>query len=182
MIEPFKHLLQLISAGFACFVLLTSAISLGKEKIKEGIRALTHSSLFIICIVASCYLIVWSVELLRSFHLETEYYMMRTRLLGAYWFNYWIDPLVYGVMPQLFWVKRIRNSLVLRISIAFLLLFAVYLAAIIIAVSSLHHDYVPAIARLDYTIIYDWLPGLVLFGVLLALVHLARMKLGFQQR
>lgn len=170
--------IQSLLAGFGIFILATSFIHSKNEKSNTLIMNLTDSATLIVRFGSIGYLLIWLTDLYIRFENE-DYYSLQTRLFGAYWFGYWIYPICYGLIPQLFWIKKIRKTKTVRICVALAILFALFLARLIIMITALHRDYVPSGWAMlpDYAIIYDWLLSLVIFSLSLAFVHLVKLKL-----
>jgi molybdopterin-containing oxidoreductase family membrane subunit len=67
------------------------------------------------------------------------------RLFGRYyWFGGWIMLLVNGLMPQLFWFKKVRQNLVLIFVIAVLINIGMWFERFTIIVGSLYQDFLPS--------------------------------------
>ena len=71
--------------------------------------------------------------------------MFGHRLFGHYyWFGGWIMMLVNGLLPQLFWFKKVRQNLVLIFIIAVLINIGMWFERFVIIVGSLYQDFLPA--------------------------------------
>lgn len=58
---------------------------------------------------------------------------------GQYWWAPWLQPLIWTVITQLFWIKKIREVKFLRIIIA--ILFIISFEMYVIIVTSFHRDF-----------------------------------------
>lgn len=60
---------------------------------------------------------------------------------GQYWWAPWLQPLIWTVITQLFWIRKIREIKILRVVIA--ILFIISFERYVIIVTSFHRDYLP---------------------------------------
>jgi molybdopterin-containing oxidoreductase family membrane subunit len=72
-----------------------------------------------------------------------ERFAFINRALGPYWWGYWTMITCNVVVPQLFWSKRIRNSLVLVFIISILVNVGMWFERFVIIVISLHREFLP---------------------------------------
>lgn len=68
-----------------------------------------------------------------------------------YWWAPWIQVLVWILITQLFWIKRVRTISVLRVILAIPLILS--FERYVILVTSLHRDYIPA----SWTSVPSWI-------------------------
>src|SRR5687768_5797662 len=97
-----NELIQSLFIGFGIFVFATSFIPLKIEK-ENALINLTDSASIVISLAGIGYLLIWLIDLYTRFQSENEYYSLLTRLTGPYWYGYWIDPICFGLFPQLLW-------------------------------------------------------------------------------
>jgi|GEM_PF-6694346 len=184
--ELFFKLIHTILLGFSLSIIITSFLRLKK---KDLLIELTDSATIVASITALFFLFAWSLNLYTVFQNEEEYHSLISRMTGRYWFGYWMYPIAYGVIPQLLWFKFVRRSKWSRIVIALLLLFVLYFEVLVIAITSIHRDYVPLNFSSDSTV-FSWVIRLVLwrvesifmFLVVLAMVHFVRTRTFFSKR
>lgn len=85
---------------------------------------------------------------------------------GVNWLSFWIYPLTYFVLPQLFWIQKIRNSNFFRIVYAIWTFGVLHIVQFIIVVTSFHRDEV-----FDNTIwfglITEWIIYVAIFSFLI---------------
>lgn len=93
-------------------------------------------------IVAMAYL----TEIFLAFYSgdEFELYMLLNRMSGPYAIYYWLMILFNVIVPQLFWIKRIRVNLLITFIFSILINIGMWLERYIIVISSLHRDYLPS--------------------------------------
>jgi hypothetical protein len=173
-----NELIQSLFIGFGIFVFATSFINVKTDKGNALITNLTDSASIIISWAAIGYLLIWVIGLYTIFQSEDEYYSLRTRLTGPYWFGYWIYPACFGLFPQLLWWKKIREVKAIRIVTAFLFLFALYIEKIVILITSFHRDYIPSGWTMlpGYFVIYDWFASIIIFSLVVGAAHFMKLK------
>jgi molybdopterin-containing oxidoreductase family membrane subunit len=66
------------------------------------------------------------------------------RLFGNYWYGGWAMILFNALMPQLFWIKKVRQNLKLIFIIAILINLGMWFERFVIIVGSLYQDFLPA--------------------------------------
>ncbi len=163
----FRFLSDFIFNGFILSTILFSISYLFVTKYRQTIIDLQVLSTKFLLIGASICLILEIKQLSLYFpdgaHLY-EQYAFRTRLFGPYWFAY-IGPLLFkGLLPQIFWIKKLRIKLWLSIALIPFLLVEYYWAIF----TSNHRDYIPSsyILYIDYT---GLLTSLIIYGLALTI-------------
>ncbi|GAC1397521.1 MAG: polysulfide reductase NrfD [Pyrinomonadaceae bacterium] len=73
-----------------------------------------------------------------------ERFMMLNRMTGNYAFFYWSLILCNGLIPQLLWIKRVRENLWVLFAIANVVNVGMWLERFIIVVTSLTKDFLPS--------------------------------------
>ena len=73
-----------------------------------------------------------------------EQFTYFNRAFGPYGFTFWITILCNALLPQLFWFKKIRRSIVVMFIIALLVNVGMWLERFVIIVSSLSRDFLPS--------------------------------------
>ncbi|HEY9008844.1 MAG TPA: hypothetical protein VIM75_22065 [Ohtaekwangia sp.] len=170
-----------IFAGFGIFILVTSFIRFKQESRNKLLAGLTDTAIAVIRVIAIGFLFFWAAGQYDLYKTEDGYSIL-TRFTGPYWFAYLLNPLYFGALPQILWVKRL-NIKPVRVTIALLLLFAPYFERIVIIISSLHRDYVPASWTMlpGYSMLYDLLITLLIdlltFIAILFTIHFVRSQL-----
>jgi Ni/Fe-hydrogenase subunit HybB-like protein len=103
---------------------------------------------------------------------EYEKYMMLNRFKGPYAHMYWSLILCNVVIPQLFWLPRIRNSVPMLFIISIIVNVGMWLERYIIVVVSLHRDFIPSSWGMYAGTKYDWAMYLGTIGLFLTLLFL----------
>ncbi len=129
-------------------------------------------------------LIALENELLNYFRLETElqreeYY---NELTEKYAYAFWVQPLLWLLLTQLFWLKFVAKYLITRITIS--LLFVVTIERFIILITTFHRDYLPSnwsfghnFTLNPYWVLIGWISKILIFIVLTLIYHFGIIKL-----
>ncbi len=75
---------------------------------------------------------------------EYEQYAFLNRATGPYWWAYWSMMTCNVITPQIYWIKRIRTSLVATFIISIFINIGMWFERFVIIVTSLHRDYLPS--------------------------------------
>ncbi|GAB1418638.1 polysulfide reductase NrfD [Bacteroidales bacterium] len=75
---------------------------------------------------------------------EYEMYTFVNRATGPYAWAYWIMMTCNVITPQLFWIKKIRTSIVATFIISIFVNIGMWFERFVIVVTSLHRDYLPS--------------------------------------
>ncbi|MEZ5344235.1 MAG: NrfD/PsrC family molybdoenzyme membrane anchor subunit [Pyrinomonadaceae bacterium] len=73
-----------------------------------------------------------------------EIFMMMNRLFGPYAWGYWIMFCCNALVPQLFWIKRLRRSIPLIFVLTIFINIGMWFERFVIIMVSLHRDYLPS--------------------------------------
>ena len=94
---------------------------------------------------------------------EAEQYAFINRSTGPYWWAYALMMTCNVVSPQLFWVKRIRTSVIATFILSIVVNIGMWMERFVIIVTSLHRDYLPSSWVMFYPTFYD--VGVFLFSI-----------------
>jgi Ni/Fe-hydrogenase subunit HybB-like protein len=97
----------------------------------------------VILITGSIVGVAYITELFIAWYSGVQYeqYAFLNRVSGPYWWAYWSMMTCNVITPQLFWSKRIRESLVATFIIAIFVNIGMWFERFVIIVTSLHRDY-----------------------------------------
>jgi molybdopterin-containing oxidoreductase family membrane subunit len=73
-----------------------------------------------------------------------EVFTFTNRAFGPYWWAYWIMVTCNVVCPQLFWFRRVRQSIPAMMVIAFFVNVGMWFERFVIVITSLSADYLPS--------------------------------------
>jgi molybdopterin-containing oxidoreductase family membrane subunit len=75
---------------------------------------------------------------------EYEQYAFINRATGPYWWAYWSMMTCNVITPQLFWSKKLRESVFATFIISIFVNIGMWFERFVIIVTSLHRDYIPS--------------------------------------
>ena len=163
-------------SGFA--MVLTIAIPLRRAFGLEDFITRRHLGFAAKVILATSWIVCYSylAEIFTAFYSGSTYEVAITvdRMSGAYAPVYW-TMLVFNVLvPQLFWWRRMRESLLALFIISLFVNAGMWMERFFIVVTSLHRDFMPSAWGMFYPTFWDWtfLFGSMAFFVWLFLVFL----------
>lgn len=165
-----------LSNGFAIFILGTSFIRFSEAKHNAVVNGLTATATLIIRVTAIVFLFFSLADLQQA----AAYYIAVVGIKGAEWLTFLVYPIIYGLLPQGLWIRRLRRSKAFCIVLALLILFAPYFMWAVLLIQSLYDYSIPAIRTLlpGYTLLYNWAQGLLIFLVILGIVHFIKIQTG----
>lgn len=117
---------------------------------------------------------------------EAEYYAFLNRATGPYWWAYWTMMTCNVISPQLFWVKKIRTSIVATFILSIIVNIGMWFERFVIIVTSLHRDFLPSSWAMFYPTIYDlgeyiftfgfFFTAFLLFAKFFPVINMAELK------
>lgn len=93
-----------------------------------------------------------------------ESYAFINRAFGPYWWAYWSMMTCNVISPQLFWIKKIRTSIVATFVLSIVVNIGMWFERFVIIVTSLHRDYLPSSWSMFYPTMYDVGEYVLTFG------------------
>jgi len=119
----------------------------------------------IIIITGSIVGVAYLTELFISWYsgVPAEQYAFVNRATGPYWWAYWTMMTCNVISPQLFWVRKIRTSIVASFILSIVVNIGMWFERFVIIVTSLHRDYLPSSWAMFYPTFYD--VGVFLFSL-----------------
>jgi molybdopterin-containing oxidoreductase family membrane subunit len=103
---------------------------------------------------------------------QYEQYMIANRMTGPYAFQYWMLIACNVAIPQLLWVRRIRENTILLWCISIVVNVGMWLERYVIIVTSLHRDFLPSSWGMYTGTGWDWSMFLGTIGLFLCLLFL----------
>jgi len=135
-----------IFSGFA--MVLTLMLIARKVLNLEEYITIQHIELMnkIIIITGSIVGVAYLTEFFISWYSGVQYesYAFMNRAFGPYWWAYWSMMTCNVITPQLFWIKRIRTSVMATFVISIFVNIGMWFERFVIIVTSLHRDYLPS--------------------------------------
>ena len=135
-----------IFSGFA--MVLTLMIVTRKVYKLEDYITIGHIELMniVIIITGSIVGLAYITEFFMAWYsgVEAEQYAFINRATGPYWWAYWSMMTCNVISPQLFWIKKIRTSIVATFALSIVVNIGMWFERFVIIVTSLHRDYLPS--------------------------------------
>ncbi len=75
---------------------------------------------------------------------QFELFTFVNRATGPYWWAYWIMMSSNLIAPQLFWFRKVRNSVPMMFFLSIIVNIGMWFERFVIIVTSLHRDYLPS--------------------------------------
>jgi molybdopterin-containing oxidoreductase family membrane subunit len=160
-----------IFSGFA-MVLTLMLVTRTVFKLEDYITV-THIELMniVIIITGSIVGIAYITEFFMAWYsgVEAEQYAFINRMSGPYWWAYWSMMTCNVISPQLFWIKKIRTSIVATFILSIIVNIGMWFERFVIIVTSLHRDFLPSSWVMFYPTLYDMGVYLFTFGLFFTL-------------
>lgn len=141
-------LLQSVFTGFGIvipIVALLRTVNLKKLAVKE---AFVLTAVQVLRLAGILYFILFCVDAYLQYnatHKAEQVVVIQSPLFGPYWFAYWGSPVMYLLLSQLFWIKKLYIEKAALITLAVLLLLLPSQRVIsFITFSLLNNDYLPS--------------------------------------
>ncbi len=117
---------------------------------------------------------------------EFEFYAFYNRATGPYWWAYWAMMTCNVITPQLFWIRRLRRSLVATFVLSVIVNIGMWFERFVIIATSLHRDYLPSSWAMFSPTIFDisdyvfsfglFFTAFLLFAKFLPVINMAEVK------
>ena len=117
---------------------------------------------------------------------EFESYAFINRATGPYWWAYWAMMTCNVITPQLFWIEKIRRSVMWTFALSVVVNIGMWFERFVIIVTSLHRDYVPSSWAMFSPTIFDisdyifsfgfFFTAFLLFAKFLPVINMAEVK------
>jgi len=135
-----------IFSGFS--MVLTLMIVARKTLSLEQYITIQHIELMnkIIILTGSIVGVAYLTEFFMAWYSGVQYesYAFMNRAFGPYWWAYWSMMTCNVITPQLFWVKKIRTSVLATFIISIFVNIGMWFERFVIIVTSIHRDYLPS--------------------------------------
>jgi Ni/Fe-hydrogenase subunit HybB-like protein len=163
-----------IYAGFAMVLLI--AIPLRKAYGLEDFITMRHLENMAKVMLATGLIVAYGymVEAFGGYYSGNYYeaFMIKNRMLGPYWFMYWMLILCNVISPQFIWIGRVRRSVPALFVLALIVSLGMWLERFVIVVTSLHRDFLPSSWGMFYPTFWDYSTYFGTIGLFLTLLFL----------
>jgi len=117
--------------AFAIFIIISSPANF-KGNHKNIWDRITNIMTLILRVCSLGFLVVWFMKLPDQM----------PRLTGPYWSVYFIIAITFGALPQLLWIRKVRESKAARVVLACLFEIVLNFEKMVIIITSFHRDYI----------------------------------------
>jgi len=157
-------------AIFSGFAMVQTLMLITRKVYKlEDYITITHIDYMnkIIILTGSIVGIAYVTEFFMAWYSGVEYerYAFLNRAFGPYWWAYWSMMTCNVISPQLFWFKKIRQSIAWSFFLSIVVNIGMWFERFVIIVTSLHRDFVPSSWAMFYPTLYDMGDYLFTFGI-----------------
>ncbi|HEX5734634.1 MAG TPA: NrfD/PsrC family molybdoenzyme membrane anchor subunit [Blastocatellia bacterium] len=163
-----------IYAGFA--MVLTLAIPLRKLYGLEDFITMRHLKNMAKIMLATGLIVAYGymMETFTAWYSGNTYeqYMITNRFTGPYAVMYWSLIACNVVIPQILWIKRVRNNILMLFLVSLVVSVGMWLERYIIIVVSLHRDFLPSSWGNYTATVWDWSMFIGTIGLFFALMFL----------
>ncbi|HET8675960.1 MAG TPA: NrfD/PsrC family molybdoenzyme membrane anchor subunit [Blastocatellia bacterium] len=163
-----------IYAGFA--MVLTLAIPLRKLYGLEDFITMRHLKNMAKIMLATGLIVAYGymMETFTAWYSGNTYeqYMITNRFTGPYALMYWSLIACNVVIPQILWMKRVRNNILMLFLVSLVVSVGMWLERYIIIVVSLHRDFLPSSWGNYTATVWDWSMFIGTIGLFFALMFL----------
>jgi hypothetical protein len=165
--------IQTLFFGFAVWsiVMILLFIFIKNEKV-NFIKETDHTAVRIIRFAGILFMCELLINVLSLTDERSQ--IMIQRMFGRYWFGFWTFPFAYFFLTQILWFRKVKDNTFLRIVIAIVILFALYIEKFIILMTSLGGALDSSAIAIGFSvqaILIDCLIKLMLFSALVFLVR-----------
>ncbi|MFZ4793663.1 MAG: NrfD/PsrC family molybdoenzyme membrane anchor subunit, partial [Blastocatellia bacterium] len=101
-----------------------------------------------------------------------EQFMMKNRMFGPYGYMYWLLILCNVLVPQLLWIKKFRDNLMVVFLVSMFINVGMWLERFVIIVMSLNRDFLPSSWRMYSPSVFDFSMFFGTIGLFLTLMFL----------
>jgi hypothetical protein len=150
-------------------------------KVKQEIRLVVLAGNRLLLIAGILFCIQWCAALYTEWisMIEYEQFAIVNRMRGPYWWAY-CSMLVFSLSPQLFWFRKIRNSVLAALLMPLLVNWGIIVERLIIMITSLHRDYLPSSWMMFHPLQIQLMPMLI-YLVMLGAVYVFIKKRGIRK-
>lgn len=136
-----------IFSGFAMVVTLMTLIRIAVPVFKDYIT-LDHMELMNKVIMTTGMLVgyAYASEFFIAWYSGSNYegYAFINRAFGPYWWSYWTMVSCNVLIPQIFWIKKMRRSIPVMFVVSIFVNIGMWFERYVITVTSLHRDFLPS--------------------------------------
>jgi Ni/Fe-hydrogenase subunit HybB-like protein len=163
-----------IYSGFA--MVMTLAIPIRKFYNLEDFITMRHLGNMAKVMLATGLIVAYGymMETFMAFYSGNPFdrFLIINRMTGPYAFFYWMLIACNIVIPQVMWLRSVRNNVAILFVISLIVNVGMWLERFVIVVISLHRDFLPSSWGMYYPTRWDWATYVGTIGLFLTLLFL----------
>ncbi|MGA9570698.1 MAG: NrfD/PsrC family molybdoenzyme membrane anchor subunit [Candidatus Acidiferrales bacterium] len=163
-----------IYSGFA--MVMTLAIPIRKFYNLEDFITMRHLGNMAKVMLATGLIVAYGymMETFMAFYSGNQFdrFTIINRMTGPYAFFYWLLIACNIVIPQIMWLRSVRNNVAILFVISLVVNVGMWLERFVIVVISLHRDFLPSSWGMYYPTRWDWATYVGTIGLFLTLLFL----------
>ena len=163
-----------IYSGFA--MVMTLAIPIRKFYNLEDFITMRHLGNMAKVMLATGLIVAYGymMETFMAFYSGNPFdrFLVINRMTGPYAFFYWMLIACNIVIPQIMWLRSVRNNVAILFVISLIVNVGMWLERFVIVVISLHRDFLPSSWGMYYPTRWDWATYVGTIGLFLTLLFL----------
>jgi Ni/Fe-hydrogenase subunit HybB-like protein len=163
-----------IYSGFA--MVMTLAIPIRKFYNLEDFITMRHLGNMAKVMLATGLIVAYGymMETFMAFYSGNPFdrFLIVNRMTGPYAFFYWMLIACNIVIPQIMWLRSVRNNVAILFLISLVVNVGMWLERFVIVVISLHRDFLPSSWGMYYPTRWDWATYVGTIGLFLTLLFL----------
>jgi Ni/Fe-hydrogenase subunit HybB-like protein len=163
-----------IYSGFA--MVMTLAIPIRKFYNLEDFITMRHLGNMAKVMLATGLIVAYGymMETFMAFYSGNPFdrFLIINRMTGPYAFFYWMLIACNIVIPQIMWLRSVRNNVAILFVISLIVNVGMWLERFVIVVISLHRDFLPSSWGMYYPTRWDWATYVGTIGLFLTLLFL----------
>jgi Ni/Fe-hydrogenase subunit HybB-like protein len=163
-----------IYSGFA--MVMTLAIPIRKFYNLEDFITMRHLGNMAKVMLATGLIVAYGymMETFMAFYSGNPFdrFLIINRMTGPYAFFYWMLIACNIVIPQIMWLRSVRNNVAILFAISLIVNVGMWLERFVIVVISLHRDFLPSSWGMYYPTRWDWATYVGTIGLFLTLLFL----------
>lgn len=136
-----------IFSGFAMVVTLMTLVRIGFPQFKDYIT-IDHMEVMNKIIMSTGLMVgyAYAAEFFIAWYSGNQYerFVFINRAFGPYGWAYWVMVACNVIIPQLFWLRKVRRSIPMMFVISIFVNIGMWFERFVITVTSLHRDFLPA--------------------------------------
>jgi Ni/Fe-hydrogenase subunit HybB-like protein len=163
-----------IYSGFA--MVMTLAIPIRKFYNLEDFITMRHLGNMAKVMLATGLIVAYGymMETFMAFYSGNPFdrFLIINRMTGPYAFFYWMLIACNILIPQIMWLRSVRNNVAILFVISLIVNVGMWLERFVIVVISLHRDFLPSSWGMYYPTRWDWATYVGTIGLFLTLLFL----------